>query len=914
MSVFNTGDLVSDLANAPANLLEPYGIPRGLLQGECAPFPMLPTCVLKGLRLDGLFALTNLNANISIFSNWLRDRLGIFNIFDELGRLIGRSKFGLFSIDLFGLLQCNISFADALRLAGADLYSSPTSEEIGQQITAAQSCFDKYSIGNKNKVRNLSNEDVAGLESELAFLQDQVNLSRTMKDFIARIDAEIAARVKDPTREPVFNPLAPVPISTLQNFTTIATLADLPEPTEVFRLTYGPPISNFGRFLLSNDGIYFDSQSDSVSGLTVAFTEVSRRKAEQDSIFSSLFWKFEQDPNTGGRGKGLSLKQIKQYVDNILDIDRVDDSNDLLEYYDSDNYLEQLTAHKNKRIYDTSSLISEMEANRILNESSVSLAEIENTKQALMSEIASFSEKEKKRKKQIELAVRLGNAQGETPRYRIGEVPLNDFSYLEGTSFWVDIQKQRALTLDHDDIGGIILPISATYIVPPKDQTSENIDHLLLSMIGEGNILESASSFENDKPTILAAETRVTKDNLIAIYNFLETHIESASSTEYLLDNCISSTLQGRNQVFSLNARLISDSLQSLFPKGLGIPYLNGIVKFNSTGSILGFNNHIVLPSMPEFNDLFYNPSGATIDLWLHVPNVIPTNQGTVQQMYKIIIGNENTGGDNLVTDINYVPYDRSPNTVRGLLIGFTRDRRITLNASASNLDVSNPGQFTHFFIAPTQSVNGSSIAFVNRSSVVTKTDDACTSIEGPICFKVPISSTTESGYALSSLQNSFGHLSISVNPTQDNISVYLNGEVLASSSITNTFQVVNSKTLNVPSFFINRQNGGSSNSFRYTSEYPNINQNIKYGLPFNNSNQGLGRAESHQKFTPWIVGSGFTDGLPYGNFMGSTYSGQRSALDGYVGSLKFYNKSLNLTEIVNNYKAQSQFFLNIKV
>jgi hypothetical protein len=326
-------------------------------------------------------------------------------------------------------------------------------------------------------------------------------------------------------------------------------------------------------------------------------------------------------------------------------------------------------------------------------------------------------------------------------------------------------------------------------------------------------------------------------------------------------------------------------------------------------GSIVGFNNHVILPTMPQFNDLLYNISGATIDFWTHIPTVVPTNQGLVQQMYKIIIGNENTGGTGSVNDINYVAYDRSPNTVKGLLIGYTRDRRITSNGVASELDVSNAGSSTCFFIAPTQSINGSSIAFINKSSVITKSDDNCTSIDGPLCFKVPLDASTESGYTLSSVQNSFCHIAISISPLEDKISLYLNGELLAASSLSNTFQVSNNKTINVPSFFVNRSNGGTSNSFRYNSEYPGINQFIKSGLPFDR-----GRIESFTRFTPWVVGGGFTDGLPFGNFMGTTYSGQRSALDGYIGSLKFYNKALNLNEVINNYKAQSQFFLNIKI
>ena len=48
------------------------------------------------------------------------------------------------------------------------------------------------------------------------------------------------------------------------------------------------------------------------------------------------------------------------------------------------------------------------------------------------------------------------------------------------------------------------------------------------------------------------------------------------------------------------------------------------------------------------------------------------------------------------------------------------------------------------------------------------------------------------------------------------------------------------------------------------------------------------------------------------GNFMGGTYGGIISGLKGYLGSFKMYSKPLNSEEVLNNYKAQMNFFKNI--
>ena len=66
-------------------------------------------------------------------------------------------------------------------------------------------------------------------------------------------------------------------------------------------------------------------------------------------------------------------------------------------------------------------------------------------------------------------------------------------------------------------------------------------------------------------------------------------------------------------------------------------------------------------------------------------------------------------------------------------------------------------------------------------------------------------------------------------------------------------------------------------------------------------------------------MGGGWTDGQPVdlaassGGFLDSG-AGMISSYNGYVGSLKFYSKPLNKTEVITNYNAQRVFFENIDV
>jgi len=109
-----------------------------------------------------------------------------------------------------------------------------------------------------------------------------------------------------------------------------------------------------------------------------------------------------------------------------------------------------------------------------------------------------------------------------------------------------------------------------------------------------------------------------------------------------------------------------------------------------------------------------------------------------------------------------------------------------------------------------------------------------------------------------------------------------------------------------LPTFIHPRES--STSSFYYSNETVNQAPDIDY------FNQGPLNGIS---FTPWIIGGGWTDGIPFnkeltsGGFMGNRH-GWSSGLGGHVGSVKFYSKPLSTTEVLINFNAQKGFYKNI--
>ena len=864
-----------------------FGVPSCLMGLAKDVLSVLPTPVLFGMMTEMENGISLADDVVKAVFAKLRNVFGIIEWDTEEGGfkfVSAASKLGNDS----GIA----SFFNALNgVAGLAAGLWANYQLAKEQIEAIADCIRSYRDYLKFKNGN-AGQELAGLtpeayaeyvESNYAIDKLAVNGAVT---FIASATAQIEAirdvigeRIANPDLEPRFKCEAAQALS--GTGLIVDCFPEEPTAKEIFRLVYGPPRSTFGQFILSNDGIYFDSQT---SGITPALVY---RDNKLSKLNKGDRWKFAHSPNTGGRGDAFSTEDLKLYVNTILDPDKIDNSVELQKYYDNDGFLQELIGNKNKRIYDLSSQITDL----IADGESESI--IYNYRQALISENTTHLQQINKRKKQIELAIKLPSVYGKDVQFKVGQIPVNDFSYLAGLNIAIDIQKQKSLSFSQVDISGVVSPVrlDASYSVAKANTRHSSVEHLIISELGDGAIIYDGSSVMSTDAPILPAESFVTTDGMIAMYNFLDTDVELPSSTSF--------TSRNSYAVSSENfAQLIAKSQDEVFRPGLGIAYLQGITKQSNSSptQASGLGSFLRIPSTRQFRDLLYNKTGATIDFWVHTPNLMSIDEGydngSVSSLYRLVLANENTGytgtpNGNSEAAIN----DNSDKVVRGLVLGFTRDRRLTLSLSASNETDDNPADQSAFFLATTQSLSSSSVGLVNRTAY-----DNGVCLEGSKYHSM-ICKVTESvnGVSFSSCEEKFCHVAVVFDPSRDELKVYLDSNLITTSSLSYTFGIEPYTMPNLPTF-------KRGNSFEYnTSSMPaNYPVEIKYGPKLD------------KYFTPWIVGGGYTDGLTTGNFMGGQYGGIISGLRGYLGSLKFYSKPLSSEEILNNYNAQKGFFKNI--
>jgi len=639
-------------------------------------------------------------------------------------------------------------------------------------------------------------------------------------------------------------------------------------------------------YVLTNDGLYYDSYE---GGLDPVYLAISGIVPVGDA------WKYDYDPNLGGKGQAISLKALDKFTDNIFDPNKIDDSRGLQHYYDQDHFLAVLKQQRDKHVYDLSSDLT-----GFISEFGEGTSIVTNQRNLIMSEIANHNTKMNRRKKQIEVAVKAGQIYGglTSPEFPPGEIPINDFSYLQKYNLSVDLEKQKALVFQQADVDGIVLPLETKFVkaAQPKP-ASLSFNQLKVPTVGKGGILYSPSS--TNAGTVLSLTDQVVADGLFAIYNFLDTSLELPSSINFNVTNCATENMYN-------NAQLVGTSKQSIFFSGLAIPYLEGIVKNKSTdpagASALG--SFVKLPDTPEFRDLTYSSTGFTVECWAYVPNITDgalgwasgSSPGTPSpsSLTKVLFGCENTGNNPNVSAINHVgelrdldflKNQRGGEFVRGMLCGFTRDRRITqVSSSFSNNNYDNdPVSSLSFFIAPTQARDSSSASFINN--------DECQDYETFYKMKVDLSATD-----FGNVSSQFVLIDIACEPEKDEIRMYADGSLVATSSITSVFGVDKGIGPSLPSF-------KKDNSFQYSSTTVDGPSTVKQGPLLN------------PFYTPWIVGGGYTDGMyQHGNFLGGDRGGVVSGLRGHIGSLKFYSRPLDTSEVKKNYDAQQGFFKNIKI
>jgi len=878
-SLFNS--LAGGTANPLGAIGTSFGIPSCLLQLAADVLSLLPSPILAAI-VGGIQAGMRLADGVvkAIFAK-IRDWLGITEWDTEDGLFTFISK--LFNagadsnlITILALMGGIIGAAGAV----SQLYSNY--QALRQQIDQMIDCIKGYK--DFLEFKNGIVEEVMTPEAFQDFLDSSLAIERIQAESaLAFIEAGnnqldviggiLSDRAKDPSLEPEFTDEACLYFSGLGlNFNCGKKTQEV---KEIFRLVYGPPKATFGQFILSQDGLYFDSQS---SGILPALTFINNQKSK---LAKADIWKFFHDPNLGGRGKGFSINDLKLYVNTILDPNVINETASIRQYYDKDGFLQELLGNRNKRIYDLSAQIQDLETD------GAPQSIILNFKQSLISENSTLAQKINKRKKQIELAVVLPALYGTNITYSPGGIPINDFSYLGGMNISLDIQKQKALSFSQADVSGIISPIQLanSYVTPKINTKNSSLEHLILAENGDGAIIFDGSSVSAVDGVILQTENSLTTNGLFAMYNFLDTDVVEPSSTAFYVRNSASIT-------DDYYAQLVAPNTDSVFSRGLGIPYLQGITKQSNTSvttpSALG--SFVKLPAAQPFNDLLYNRNGASIDFWVHVPSITTdTGVGNVSSLYRLVLASENVGyvGDTSSTDTEYVTRDNNTNSVKGFLMGFTRDRRLVSELPASNDSSLNPANQTSFFIAATQSVSPSAATLINRSG-----------FEGYGCreYTKYHSMVKRVDEGLNTVSSTFCHVTVTFNPRDDEVSFYFDGQKVSTSSLSLVFGVSPNTMPNLPSFKV-------ANSFEYNS--------VSVGAAAPASLKTGPKLDPY--FTPWIVGGGYTDGLyNKGNFMGGVYGGIISGLRGYLGSIKFYSKSLTNFEVLNNYNTHKNFFKNI--
>ena len=157
-----------------------------------------------------------------------------------------------------------------------------------------------------------------------------------------------------------------------------------------------------------------------------------------------------------------------------------------------------------------------------------------------------------------------------------------------------------------------------------------------------------------------------------------------------------------------------------------------------------------------------------------------------------------------------------------------------------------------------------------------------------------------------SKIKSEFVNLTIVFDVPNNLLKFYVNGVLFKSQTISDTFDTPVGVAPQLPSFMVPPVY--TTSSFYYSKH--NVNQAV-------GTNYFDTGPTNYPQFTPWIVGGGWTDGRPVnldtssGGFL-DTGAGIISSYNGYLGNLKIYNRALNTTEILKNYKAQRDFFSNL--
>ena len=709
------------------------------------------------------------------------------------------------------------------------------------------------------------------------------------------------------------------------------------EDPPIFDLTYGPPVSIKGQFILSEDGLYYDSISGGIP-------EVS------GVVAASSTWNLKFAPNLGGKGDSYNKDNLNEFIDTVFDYNYTPEDSSAHKYYNTDDILQ--TFEKNKILHTT--LIHD-QITDLLNSGHTSNSAVVSNHYGSIAALASLYEtKIKKRRKQLQLVsifavdkysfteegtgnpkdLSLGTgilientSETSTPEWHpIERIPLNNFSFLRTAGANISLVKQEKLLLFSEDLDDIVLPLTPVF-VQSKAQPFSVIDKFSLSPTSPETFpfFNGSNNVSGTAGMVQSLVESIVSDGMVLGYNFLKPDIVDASSTVFNLDN-ISPDSGG-----ILNGQLVASSLDSVFPSGLGIPKLTGTlpnqsyVRLPSNFSIGGEEQSL---RTSELDSLFYDSNftynsvtkkggGVTFDFWVHVPSLAMTNE----HRYKLVAACENSGGykpqGTSYTDIRSARTkfngEQDGTKTHGMIIGF----RDSGGASPSGLE---------FGLFPTVSQNdndgtfGHSVAIAESHGYIDSVFQTSAISELGVTVA---SGITSNGVSILDASAGFVHIASVFDFAEDSVRIFFDGELLTTSSITTSFDLQLSRSINIPTF---------------TQSGPDYLVSSWH----NTSNNGPVIGSLGDSFTPWILGGGFTDGIENVATIGSNAPGflgyntnshygappsnsqhspslggissttPSSGLDGFLGSFKIYSRALSNSEVKRNFTFQKGFYKNI--
>tara|TARA_R110000824_G_scaffold158276_6_gene332060 strand:+ start:1735 stop:4917 length:3183 start_codon:yes stop_codon:yes gene_type:complete len=404
----------------------------------------------------------------------------------------------------------------------------------------------------------------------------------------------------------------------------------------IFDLDFGPPISTDSRFVLSRDGLYYNSRGGTVPTVT-------------PHPVSSTMWDLQYPSNRGGRGLSFTTQDAENTTDSIFDLDEnLARENPYVEtFIKYDDVTQQFKDDKMSHMTEVSGYITEILANGYTHDDSLVLSYMSQ-----LGAVASvYDNKIRKRERQMTIAAIYGRESfmvtdrqhplgeglffkyepptgkafeymlqykdlpdalksstfftlegGQTVLYNtktrkvvhseipsnvlakvgkwveIPRIPLNDFSYLKQSD--VPLHAQKNITLFSEDLDTVIAPYQAHYVVAPTDVPNMATDSLAVDPIGLGDWVhrQTSGSLSATTPLYKSLTDDIVTDGLLICYNFLDPDaVTQPSGTLYALNNAA----EGSNR---LDGKLVAFDKFMVFPSGVGQMFCGGTL-FNTHAS-----------------------------------------------------------------------------------------------------------------------------------------------------------------------------------------------------------------------------------------------------------------------------------------------------------------------------------------